>query len=156
MTTDMRAVPDTDQVIAGLAARLQRFEDIEQIQAMHRTYVRHLADRQWDQMAELFTTTAVVDLGHDGIRRGHDDITALFDTIDSRGNPHAGYALSSPVIEATGNDATGIWTLHRFTVDGSWTEARYHCEYRKTPEGWRFSRLHARVVLPDPQPEPGS
>ncbi|WP_069164866.1 nuclear transport factor 2 family protein [Nocardia altamirensis] len=150
--------PDTEQVVAKLSARLQRLEDIEQIQAMHRTYVRHLVNQQWDQMVALFTATAVVDLGHDGVRRGHEDIAALFGLFDAfyaNGNPRAGYVLSSPVIEATGHDATGTWTLHRFAVDGSWTEDRYHCEYRKTTEGWRFSHLQLRAVVSATQPEPG-
>ncbi|WP_433664938.1 nuclear transport factor 2 family protein [Nocardia sp. CA-128927] len=150
-----------------MIARLQRLEDRELIQALHGAYVRHLADRQWDDMLALFSDDVVVDLGHDGIRRGRAEAAEMFDVIDSRGNPHAGYVLSSPVIDVTGDTATGVWTLHRLTCEvtemgrplrvyGPWTEARYACEYRRIGEQWRISNLRARVVLPDPQQEHGT
>jgi hypothetical protein len=60
----------------------------------------------------------------------------------------AGYVLSSPVVEVTGDHASGEWTWHRFAAGGTWEEGRYRCAYRRTEDGWRFARLHFRVVLP--------
>ncbi|MFI7003394.1 nuclear transport factor 2 family protein [Nocardia sp. NPDC050175] len=163
----MAANEDLAGLIAVMSARLRRLEDIEQIQALHRSYVRYLADRRWDDMLELFTDDVVVDLGHDGVRRGREQVVELFGLIESRGNPHAGYVLSSPVIEVTADSATGVWTLHRHSCEfiemgatvrvyGRWTEARYNCGYRRIGEEWQISRLQARVVLPDPQPVSGT
>jgi hypothetical protein len=58
--------------------------------------------------------------------------------------------LSSPIIDVTGDAASGEWTWHRFAASGTWEEGRYRCTYRRTEDGWRFSWLHFRVVLPDP------
>lgn len=167
MTSTAESIEISADVLTDMIARLRRLEDREQIQAVHRTYVRHLTDRRWDDMLALFSDDVVVDLGHDGIRHGHGEVAELFGVIDSRGNPHAGYVLSSPVIDVTVDTATGEWTLHRLACEVTemgatprvyrpWTEARYACEYRRSGARWLISNLYARVVLPDPQQEHGT
>jgi hypothetical protein len=79
---------------------------------------------------------------------GRPAIQQHFDGMAAQPLTGAGYVLSSPVVEVTGDEASGEWTWHRFAALGTWEEGRYRCAYRRTEDGWRFSRLQFRVVLP--------
>jgi ketosteroid isomerase-like protein len=146
--------------LVTLRARVQTLEDIESIKKLHRTYVRQLADRQWDDVLDMFTADAVVDLRHRGARRGHAQIAELFGAMHAADNPHEGYVLSSPVIDVDGDLATGAWTWHCHLCDfpvmgavlrvfGPWWEGRYRCIYRREEGRWKFAAMHFRLVAPD-------
>jgi ketosteroid isomerase-like protein len=150
--------------VAALRARVQTLEDIESIKKMHRTYVRLLADRRWDDMLELFTGDAVVDIRDHGARHGRAEIAELFGAMKAAGSPNDGYVLSSPVIDVDGDVATGAWTWHRhlcefpvmgatLRVFGPWWEGRYRCTYRRDLGEWKFATMHFRLAAPDRDPE---
>jgi uncharacterized protein (TIGR02246 family) len=135
--------------LASLIARLQSVEDIEAIKQLHRRFTRAVADRYFGTLSAFFTDDAVIDMRRHGETVGRSAIKEHFDGMEAQPLAGAGYVLSSPDIEVTGDTASGEWTWHRFLADGSsWEEGRYHCSYRRTEDGWRFSRLHFRVVLP--------
>jgi ketosteroid isomerase-like protein len=151
---------ELDAQLVALRARVETLEDIESIKKLHRTYVRQLADRRWDDMVAMFTADAVVDLRHHGARHGHAGIAELFGSMRAEGSPHDGYVLSSPVIEVYGDVATGSWTWHRhlcefpvmgavLRVFGPWWEGRYRCTYRREDGQWKFATVHFRLVAPD-------
>jgi ketosteroid isomerase-like protein len=146
--------------LVSLRARVQTLEDAESIKKLHRTYVRLLADRRWDDMLDMFTADAVVDLRHHGARRGHAQIAELFGEMRATGSPHDGYVLTSPVIEVDGDLAFGAWTWHRhlcefpvmgglLRVFGPWWEGRYRCTYRRVQDQWKFATMHFRLAAPD-------
>jgi ketosteroid isomerase-like protein len=156
---------ELEQLVASLAEQVQRLEDVEQIKNLQRTYVRWLADRQWEAMLDAFTEDAVVDLRHHGVRHGRQEVAELFAAMRSHGEPHDGYVLSSPVIDVDGDTANGVWTWHRhlcefpvmgatMRVYGPWWEGRYRCTYRREAGRWKISGMHFRVVLPDRDLEP--
>jgi ketosteroid isomerase-like protein len=143
MTQDEVAVE-----LAALRARLRTLEDIEAIKRLHATFTRTLADREFLALPGFFTADAVIDMRRHGEIEGSAAITAHYDGMVSVPLAGAGYVLSSPVIAVVADEATGEWTWHRFLADGSWQEGRYRCSYRRTENGWLFSRMHFRVVLP--------
>jgi ketosteroid isomerase-like protein len=146
---------ELEQLVSSLTEQVRRLEDAEQIKTLQRNYVRHLADGQWEAMLDAFTADAVVDLRQYGARHGRDERAQLFAAMRADSDPHDGYVLSSPVIEVTGDNATGLWTCHRHPrIHGAWSEGRYVCAYRKEAGRWRISHLHFRVVLPDRDLEP--
>ena len=67
--------------IADLEARVRRTEDVESIKEVHRRYVRKLADRDWDGMADLFTEDAVTDIRWHGRTEGKDQLVEVFDEL---------------------------------------------------------------------------
>lgn len=155
---------------AGLIARLDALEAqvarltaMEEIKSLHRRYVRHLADREWEKMHAMFDEDVVTDLSFNGVTRGRSEMVAMFDRIAAMSVTHDAYVLSSPVIEVDGDHATGEWTWHRHYCDlmtrqgaqlqvwGPWMEGRYRCEYVRRADGWKFSRLWFRTVAPDPE-----
>ena len=143
------------------ATTLRTLRDVDAIKAMHRTYLRCLADRDFAQMASFFTEDAVMDLRTHGPDRGREAIEAHFDRMAQGPDEHATYLTTSPVIHVDGDRASGEWTWHRHASDfavpgglvrawGPWLEGRYRCEYARVGSRWLFSSMWFRVVLPDP------
>ncbi|MDT4988881.1 MAG: hypothetical protein QOI74_2975 [Micromonosporaceae bacterium] len=146
--------------LGRLGARLRDLEAVVEIEDLHRGFTRAVADRQFDTLSGFFTADAAIDMRRHGEVHGRDAIKRHFDGMESVPLTGAGYLLSSPVVHVTGDSAAGEWTWHRFLADatvagrpvrvwGVWEEGRYRCSYRRTEYGWRFSRLHFRVVRPD-------
>jgi hypothetical protein len=163
--------PETD--VAGLVDELdrlrrqvQRLEDIESIKSLHRRYIRKLADRDWEGMADFFTDDAVTDIRWHGRTEGKQQlIENVFDELHALVKSADGYVLSSPVIELEpGSDqAYGEWTWHRHVCEfrtlggymrvwGPWLEGRYKCHYERVDGDWLFKNMWFRVVLPDHDP----
>lgn len=166
-------MPPSIEELAGeleeLRARVRRHDDIEAIKALHRRYIRALADRDWHGLPDFFTEDAVTDIRWHGRTESrqelHDKvINELADLVTSPD----GYILSSPVIELEpGADiATGEWTWHRHICQGTvgfasgvtrvwgpWMEGRYRCVYERVGDDWKFKDVWFRVVLPEADPE---
>jgi ketosteroid isomerase-like protein len=151
--------------LAALGARLQSLEDLEAIKELHRRFTKAVADRRFDTLSGFFTDDAVIDMRRHGPMHGRDAIARHFGGMHAVPLTGAGYVLSSPVLDVTGDTAAGQWTWHRFLADGTvagksvrvwgvWEEGRYRCSYRRIPYGWRFSRMHFRVVRPDHDDDP--
>jgi uncharacterized protein (TIGR02246 family) len=146
--------------LVALAVRVRDLEAVNEIEDLHRTFVRAVADREFDGLDDYFTEDATIDMRSHGPKSGREHIHEHFSHMAAVPLDGAGYVLSSPVVQVTGNSATAVWTWHRFhsqavvagqptRVFGVWQEGRYHCEYRRTDAGWLFSRMHFRVVRPD-------
>jgi hypothetical protein len=144
MTSDASLV----ERIEALERRLHRLDAIDSIKNLHRTYIRKLADRDWDGMADFFTDDAVTDI------RWHGRTESKQELIDN-----------VITVADDGETAYGEWTWHRHVCDfrtlggymrvwGPWLEGRYKCEYRLVEGQWLFSDMWFRVVLPDRDPEP--
>ena len=154
--------------IDRLRLQVQRLEDIESIKALHRRYIRKLADRDWEGMADFYTEDAVTDIRWHGRTEGKQQLVEdVLDELHKIVKSADGYVLSSPVIEIeAGSDrAYGEWTWHRHVCDfrttggymrvwGPWLEGRYKCVYERVDGEWKFKDVWFRVVLPDPDPEP--
>lgn len=153
--------------LQDLSVRLDVLESVQAIADLHRGFVRAVADRRFEGLADYFTDDAVIDMRSHGPQSGRAIITRHFEGMAKVPLAGAGYMLTSPVIEVNGDTARGVWTWHRFhsradiagrptRIFGAWEEGRYDCDYRRTNGEWLFSRMHFRVVRPDPDPEPDS
>jgi ketosteroid isomerase-like protein len=151
--------------LAALDARLRDLESLTEIENLHREFTRAVADRKFGTFPGFFTDDGVIDMRRHGERRGRDAIKGHFDGMHAAPLTGAGYVLSSPILDVTGDTASGTWTWHRFLADGTvagrparvwgfWEEGLYTCSYRRTEDGWRFSRMHFRVVRPDHDDDP--
>jgi ketosteroid isomerase-like protein len=154
---------DLAQMVAALTDRVSRLEDVEAITKLHRSFTRAVADREFTGLADYFCDDAVIDMRRHGPIAGHSAIAAHFAGMAAVPLGGAGYVLSSPVVDVDvdGDCASGTWTWHRFNAEatigtkqvrvwGVWEEGRYRCRYRRIDAAWRFSHMHFRVVLPDP------
>lgn len=159
------STPSTDPLLADLLTRVERLESVQQILALHNDYVRALAERDWDRVANCYTQDAHCDIRHHGVHRGRDEIRGMFaNDLENVVRTKDGYILSSPVINVDGDTATGEWIWHRFQSDfhtalgtmrvwGPWSEGKYVCEYQRTDKIWKISKLWFRVHAPDSDEE---
>lgn len=140
---------------SSLEARLQRLEDIEAIRTLKHTYAT-LCDEGYraDPLAALFTEDAIWDGGVLGRFEGREQIRAFFAGC-SKTVSFAIHHLGNPVIEVTGDEATGHWFLLEPLVfaKGSqafWMAARYHDRYVRTAPGWRFAHVRIELTMLSP------
>jgi uncharacterized protein (TIGR02246 family) len=152
---------ELEQLVATLTDRVRRLEDAEAIVSLHSQFTRAVADRHFVELARYFCDDATIDMRRHGPMSGRSAIAEHFAGMAAVPLGGAGYVLSSPVIEIDGDTATGTWTWHRFYADSdtnasgrTWEEGRYRCAYRRTADGWRFARMHFRVVSPEPDDAP--
>jgi hypothetical protein len=140
------------------AQRLQRLEDIEAIKGLKHIYC-HLADR-----------------GYEGAGEGYEDLAALFveggiwhpstqEPVVGRNAiaaecrrffPLGYHMVMDPAVEVDGDHATGTWwgliALGR-EDDAYWIAGRYHDDFVRTSDGWRFAKLYFAAAFYTPYSE---
>ncbi len=133
--------------IALLAQRIQRLEDIEAIKQLKARYAA-LCDANYDAdaLAALFTEDAIWDGETLGRAVGRDGIRQFFRGSSQR-MAFAIHHIVSPIIEVTGDTATGSWYLFQACTyrDGNqavWGAATYNDRYVREADGWKFQHVH--------------
>lgn len=133
--------------IATLARRLQRLEDIEAIKQLKARYAA-LCDANYDAdaLAELFTEDAVWDGETLGRAEGREGIRQFFRGSSQRIS-FAIHNILSPIIDVTGDTATGSWYLLQACTyrDGNqavWGAATYTDRYVRQDGLWKFQHVH--------------
>lgn len=155
---------DLRRRLADLSVRLKALRDLEEIESLHRSHTRAVAERRFDELSGYFTEDAVADMRSHRPVVGRAALERHFAGMAGAPLTGAGYILSSPTVEVRADCAVGEWSWLRLysevrhggmavRVGGRWEEGRYRCEYRRTDAGWRFTYMHFRVVLPDRDPE---
>jgi hypothetical protein len=56
--------------VAQLEQRATRLDDINNIKRLQRSFGYYLDEGQWNDVADLFSDAATVEIGHDGVYRG--------------------------------------------------------------------------------------
>ena len=106
--------------LAAFEARLQRLEDLAEIQQLFVDYGRYLDRGDFAAYAHLFAVDGELDLGATGKATGRDAISATKETSMA---PLAGsfvHVVSSPAVELHGDTATSevMWTAVRLGSNG--------------------------------------
>jgi hypothetical protein len=147
--------------LAALESQVHELRSVQEIQQLHHTYIRCLADRDWQGCVDCYAEDAVCDIRSHGIKQGRQEIAEMIlGELAPMVKSHDAYMLTSPNISVAGNHATGEWTWHRFQCEfrtgvgwmrvwGPWSEGRYRCEYVREDGTWKFSKVWFRVLLPD-------
>jgi hypothetical protein len=148
--------------LAAIEARLTALEDAEEIKKLQAYYIRHLSDRAWHLMHDLFTDDAVTEISFHARTEGKKQLEEVFADLASHVKNHDGYMLTSPIIDVSGNEATGLWTWTRLYCDhqtpvgmpirvwGPWMEGRYEARYAKVNGKWLIKHLRFKSTAPDP------
>lgn len=131
-----------------LAQRVQQLEDLESIKKLKALYCKY-CDGGWagpthdyDNIAALFTEDAVTQ-GTAGTTAGRENIRRLYHSYQA--TPFAFHRVTNPIIEITGDRATGNWhvlvALTRPDQQAVWVAGLYDEEYVRTRDGWRITTL---------------
>ena len=132
--------------LEDIERRLKVMEDMEEIKRLKARYCTYCDDNyDADKLASLFVEDAVWDGGIRGRAEGREGIREFFVRASSR-LPFAVHMVMNPIIEVSGDTATGIWYLFQpCTYADSdravWGSARYDEEYVRVNGVWMFKHL---------------
>ena len=125
-----------------------RSEDFQDILTVVSHYVHVVDHRRWDDLHEVYTDDAVLDLRGVGLDtyRGRHEIIAQLSNVDA-GLP--GALMTSNVTLSQGDDVDSAegrsrWLSAKTT---GFAFGTYDDEYRRTEVGWRISRRASSRVL---------
>jgi uncharacterized protein (TIGR02246 family) len=140
------------------AARLQRLEDIAEIDRLIVDYARHLDTRDLHAYSRLFCADGEWS-GNTGHAQGPDAIQAMLEVRLPPNPPAPGptssHVVSNPVIDVDGDTATAsvTWALIRRGADEDEPElallGHYDDVLAREDGRWRFKRRRAQIDIPD-------
>ncbi|MFK4296593.1 hypothetical protein ABH924_001738 [Arthrobacter sp. GAS37] len=123
--------------------------DIAAISQLRSQYSLYYDNADANRFARLFTEDGLCNLGTWGVFRGPQEIEVGIagQLVAPSPQPATIHSVSTPVIDVQGDSASGSWyvTVYHLPHDGDLHPVRfvgrYFDEYRRTPEGWRFSEV---------------
>lgn len=121
-------------------------EDIHAIQRLKHEYCFAIDGGEYEAWPGFFTDDGRFVRDNGDTYEGHDELYAFaseeFDEIFDR----TVHAVTNPVIDVAGDEATGRWYLLLFyetaAGDVGWTQATYDDQYRNVDGEWRISESH--------------
>jgi 3-phenylpropionate/cinnamic acid dioxygenase small subunit len=143
--------------MSDLEARIRLLEDRAALEDLLAEY-RNLADElRFDEWAmTMFTEDAVFDIPGTlyGLQNGRDEIRANSVANNTGSWESSMHLMINPEFKIDGDTATGIVDMLFYAVPKGahatnyvFDGARYDMEYRRTPDGWRISRISAGFLL---------
>jgi ketosteroid isomerase-like protein len=139
--------------LAGLQTEVERLEDVKAIKILQRAYGYYVDQAAWDEVADLFTDDASVELAKGGVYQGKDRIREFFYKL---GNDKTGltegqlneHIQLQPVVHVSADGMTAKARWRALILAGQygeravWGEGPYENEYRKEDGIWKISKLH--------------
>jgi ketosteroid isomerase-like protein len=142
--------------LVDLERRVQALEDLEEIRKLHQRYINLMDNLQYEQVLDLFTEDATVEIRNFGVKRGRKEISEIYIGVlaKNRGSiRYDGHLAIEPDIEVVDNNARGTWLIYMLFSKPSiqWVQGRNECEYRKEDGKWKLSMLKfTRTLASDP------
>jgi len=147
--------------IASIDAQAMRVDDYNQLRNLQQVYGYYYDQALWDQVVDLFTDDATVEVGQNGVYAGRASIKAYYYGLTGGRVGLATGELNiqsqlSPVItlSADGRSAKARWrTLSQDAVYGkeaNWGGGVYENEYVKQDGAWKIRKLQLFVRFHSP------
>ena len=142
--------------LEDLEKRIQAIEDLEEIKKLHQTYISLMDNLKYEEVLDLFTPDATVQIRNWGVKRGRQEMSEVYIGIlaKNRGsNRYDGHLAIQPDISVNGDTASGTWLIYmlfsRPTIQ--WVQGRNEAEYRKVDGKWKISKMKfTRTLASDP------
>jgi SnoaL-like domain len=148
-----------------LLARVQVLEDIEAIRKLKATYC-YLCDagledeRNRNQLIAHFSDNAKVDfgMGPASMFEGKAGLEIFFGQVVPSGVSFCMHMVHNPIIDVTGDRATGKWYYEAPTTDAStnraqWMAGTYEEEYVRENGKWKFASIKTKWKYISPYDE---
>lgn len=141
--------------LAAIEARASGLADINALENLQRSYGYYVDKMLWEQVLDLFTDDATLEIGMSGVYRGKASIREyLYDLSGGVEGPLEGVLYDhmqlQPVITLADDrmSAKARWRALLLTgvsgsgSGGNWGEGPYENEYVKEDGVWKISKLH--------------
>jgi len=143
-----------ERQLAALEASVQRMEDRAAIENLTRAYGYYVDKQLWDEVTDLFSDKARVEIAGRGVYRNKAGVRRLF--LDSMGGGKIGlspgglfnHMILQGVVNVApdGRTAKGRWRafvqIGQHDMFGIWSEGTYENEYVKEGGVWKISDMH--------------
>jgi ketosteroid isomerase-like protein len=142
--------------LADLEKRVRALEDLEEIKRLHQNYINLMDNLLYEQVLDLFTEDATVEVRNFGVKRGRKEMSEVYIGIlaKNRGNlRYDGHLAIEPDIRVDGDTAHGTWLIYMLFSKPTiqWVQGKNECEYRKVNGKWKLSKLRfTRTLASDP------
>lgn len=141
--------------LADIEKRIQAIEDLEEIKRLHQNYINLMDNLRYEQVLDLFTEDATVEVRQSGVKRGRKELSEIYHNLaKTRGSiRYDAHLAVEPDIKVNGDTAQGTWLIYMLFSKPSiqWVQGRNECEYRKEQGKWKISRLKfTRTLASDP------
>jgi hypothetical protein len=149
--------------LAKLDTRAARVGDVDKIEYLQGSYGFYTDKMLWDEVLDLFTADATLEIGPSGVYVGKDSIRRyLYSLSGGKQGPLEGvlneHFQLQPIVTVApdGNSAKARWRgflmlgVNGASDGGDWGEGIYENEYVKQDGVWKISKLHwyATFVAP--------
>lgn len=131
----------------SLEERMRTYVDKSDIQELRANYCYTWDAKDLDGFLDLFLDDAVLDMRELGASRyeGVEEIKQFFESINGGTDRFFVHMVHNPVIEVTGDEATGKWYFEvpNTLPDGSagWVQGVYDERYQRVDGEWRFAEV---------------
>jgi hypothetical protein len=151
------SLTEVDMSLADLEKRIQVIEDTEAIKKLHQDYINLMDNIRYDEVLDLFTENAEVEVRNSGVKRGKKELSEVYMMIKGfyKGGVarHIGHFAIEPDITVKGNAAKGTWIIYMLQSKPNvqWVQGINECEYQKVNGKWYISKLKfTRTLASDP------
>ncbi len=130
----------------NLEKRIQALEDAEEIKKLHQHYMNLMDNLEYEEVLDLFTEDASVEVRNLGIKRGKKGLREIYIDVlaKNRGTERFdGHMAVQPDITVSGDTAKGTWLIYMLFSKPTiqWVQGRNECEYKKINGEWKISKL---------------
>lgn len=132
--------------IEDLEKRIQSLEDLEAIKKLHQRYINLMDNLEYEEVLDLFTEDASVEVRNLGIKKGRDQLREIYIDVlaKNRGSERFdGHLAVEPDITVNGDTAQGTWLIYMLfsKPEIQWVQGKNECEYKKVNGAWKISKL---------------
>jgi len=142
--------------LQDLERRVQALEDLEQIKKLHQRYIDLMDNLRYEEVLDLFTDDAAVEVRNSGLRRGRRELEDVYVHFLARARGSErfdAHMAVEPDIAVEGDSARGTWLIYMLFSKPAiqWVQGKNECQYRRENGTWKISRLKfTRTLASDP------
>jgi len=141
---DLQAV---QQELNSLGTRIERLQDLNEIQIVQHTYGYFVDKAQWHALADLFAQDATLEIGGKGVFLGHDRVFEYMHKGLGPLGPRDGLLIDHQQFQClptvSDDGLTGSVRCIAFVMSsGGWGHNYYEDRFVKENGVWKFKKLH--------------
>jgi hypothetical protein len=143
-TTDLQ---DIEKQLNGLGDRIQRLQDLTDVEIVQDAYGYYVDKAQWRNLSELFAEDATLEIGGKGVFLGRARVYEYMHVGLGKLGPHDGSLIDHqqfqclPTINPDGVTAQ-VRCIAFVMSSGGWGHNYYENKFVKVNGVWQFQKLH--------------